>query len=161
MTDAKPPRPRRQRSLVENLGAIVLGFESVVVFLGGLVAFGLNALPAGIPSWWGIVAGSVLAVVMVLTAGVLRHRWGIALGWALQALVALSALVVPAMLLIALIFGGLWAYATIGGARVQARVAAAAAAAQGDPADPGPADIADPADAAPADSDPAPTPERE
>jgi hypothetical protein len=111
---------------VENLGAIVLGFESIVVFLGGLVVYGLNALPGGIPSWWGVVAGSVLAVLMILTAGMLRHRWAIAFGWVLQALVALGAILVPAFLLVALIFGGMWAYATIGGARIEARGASSA-----------------------------------
>ena len=120
------PEPRRRRSLVENLGAIVLGFESIVVFLGGLAIYGLNALPAGIPSWWGVVVGSVLAVAMILTAGMLRHPWAIALGWVLQLLVALGAILVPALLLIALIFGGMWAYATIGGARIEARAAGAA-----------------------------------
>ncbi|MGC5171188.1 DUF4233 domain-containing protein [Microbacterium sp. DT81.1] len=120
------PRPRRRRTLVENLGAIVLGFESVVVFLGGLVVYGLNVLPEGIPSWWGVVTGSVLAVLMVLTAGMLHHRWAIAFGWVLQLLVALGAFLVPAFLLIALVFGGMWAYATIGGARIEARSASGA-----------------------------------
>ena len=119
------PRPRRRRSLVESLGAIVLGFESVVVFLGGLVVYGLNALPDGVPSWWGVVAGSLLAVAMVLVAGMLRHRWALVAGWVLQLIVALAAFLVPAFLLIALIFGGMWAYATIGGARIEARAASA------------------------------------
>ncbi|HEX5856669.1 MAG TPA: DUF4233 domain-containing protein [Microbacterium sp.] len=120
------PQPRRRRGLVENLGAIVLGFESIVVFLGGLAIYGLNVLPAGIPSWWGVVIGSVLAVAMILTAGMLRHRWAIAFGWVLQLLVALGAILVPALLLVALSFGGMWAYATIGGARIEARAARAA-----------------------------------
>jgi len=120
------PRPRRRRGLVENLGSIVLGFESVVIFLGGLVVYGLNALPEGIPSWWGIVGGSIMAVAMILTAGMLRYPWAIAVGWVLQLLVALGAVLVPALLLVALIFGGMWAYATIGGARIEARTAAGA-----------------------------------
>lgn len=125
----KPRKPRRTRSLVENLGAIVLGFESIVVFLGGLVIFGLDALPDGVPSWWAIVAGSVLAVAMILTAGALSRPGGIAVGWALQVIVALGAIFEPALLLVALIFGGMWAYATIGGARAEQRAAAQRAAA--------------------------------
>jgi hypothetical protein len=35
------PRERRRRGAAESLGAIVLGFESLVVFLGGLVVYGL------------------------------------------------------------------------------------------------------------------------
>ena len=105
----------------------MLAFESVIVFLGGLVVYGLRALPETIAPWWGIVGGTVLAVVMILASGVLRHRWGIALGWALQVLVALAGLLVPALVLVALIFGGMWAYATIKGASLDRRNARLAA----------------------------------
>jgi hypothetical protein len=105
----------------------VLAFESIIVFLGGLAIFGLKALPESIPPWWGIVAGTVLAVVMILTARVLRHRWGIILGWVLQVIVALGGFFVPALFFIALVFGGMWAYATITGASLDARNARLAA----------------------------------
>lgn len=118
------PRPRRYRPLPEKLGQVVLVFEAIVVFLGGLSIHGLRALPDGVPSWWGIVAGSIVALAMFVTSGLLRWRWGFGVGWALQAVVALGALIVPAILLIALIFGGMWAYATIGGERIERRVAA-------------------------------------
>ena len=117
----KPRRPRRARGAAESLGSIVLGFESVVVFLGGLAIFGLKALPAGIDQWWGVVAGAAMALLMIATSGVLRHRWGIVLGWILQVIVGLGAFLVPALGLVALIFGGMWAYATIKGASLDAR----------------------------------------
>ncbi|MGV2901768.1 DUF4233 domain-containing protein, partial [Microbacterium sp. AGC62] len=47
--------------------------------------------------------------------------WALTAGWVVQAIVALSAFFVPAILLVVLIFGGMWAYATIGGARLDAR----------------------------------------
>jgi uncharacterized membrane protein len=119
--------PRRRRGAAESLGSIVLGFESVIVFLAGLVVFGLGVLPASIPSWWGIVAGAVLGVLMILTAGLLRHRWAIWVGWALQAVLGLGALLVPAILFVFVVFGGLWAYATIKGAQLDARNARGAA----------------------------------
>jgi len=119
-------RVRRHRGAAESLGSVVLGFESIVVFLGGLVVFGLRVLPDGIEPWWGIVGGVVLAVLMVITSGLLRHRWAIGLGWALQVVLALGAFLVPALLLIALIFGGMWAYATIKGASLDRRNAALA-----------------------------------
>ncbi len=115
------PRPRRRRSLTAQLAAVVLGFEAIVVFLGGLVIFGLDPLPAGIAPWWGIVAGAVLAVAMILTAGLVGRRSGIIAGWALQVLVACGAFLVPALLVVALIFGGMWAFATIQGPRIEAR----------------------------------------
>ena len=123
MTDpaAEAPRGRRARGAAESLGSIVLAFESVIVFLGGLAVYGLRALPAQIPPWWGIVGGAVLAVVMLLTARVLRYRWGIVLGWVLQGIIALAGFLVPALFLVALIFGGMWGYATIKGASLDAR----------------------------------------
>ena len=130
-----PRRARRARGAAESLGSIVLVFESVVVFLGGLAVFGLQALPAGVPSWWGVIGGVVLAVLMLLTAGLLRHRWAIVVGWALQVVLLLGALVLPALAIVAVIFGGMWAYATIKGAsldRRNARLAAEAENANGD-----------------------------
>jgi hypothetical protein len=117
----RPPRVRRARGAAESLGSIVLAFESVIVFLGGLVIFGLKALPAPVEQWWGIVAGTVLAILMVLTGGLLRHRWGIVLGWVLQVILALGGFLVPALAFVALIFGGMWGYATIKGASLDAR----------------------------------------
>jgi hypothetical protein len=128
---AKSVRRRRARGAAESLGAIVLGFESIIVFLAGLVVYGLKATPAGIEPWWGIVAGSVVALLMILLSGLLRHRWAIVVGWILQVVVALAAIFVPAILIIALIFGGMWGYATIKGAsldRRNARLAREAAA---------------------------------
>jgi hypothetical protein len=134
-TETTADRPRRRRGAAESLGSIVLVFESVVVFLGGLVVYGLKVLPASIPPWWGIVGGALLALLMLLTAGVLRYRWGIWLGWALQGALLLGALVLPALAIVALIFGGMWGYATIKGASLDtrnARLAAEAETANGD-----------------------------
>ena len=124
---AGPRRPRRTLGARESLGSVVLGFESIIVFLGGLVVYGLRVLPDGIEPWWGIVAGSVLALVMVVIAGLLRHSWAIAVGWALQVVVLLGGFLVPALVVVAIIFGGMWAYATIKGASLDARNARRAA----------------------------------
>ena len=123
-------RPRRARGAAESLGSIVLAFEAVVVFLGGLVIYGLKATPAGVEPWWGIVAGAVLAALMILVGRLLRYPWGIALGWVLQFVVALGAILLPAVGVVALIFGGMWAYATIKGASLDRRNAALAAQAE-------------------------------
>ncbi|MCJ1707501.1 DUF4233 domain-containing protein [Microbacterium sp. VKM Ac-2923] len=123
----RSPRPRRQRGAQESLGAVVLGFESIVVFLGGLVVYGLKVLPFGIPDWWGIVGGVVMAVAMVAVSGLLRHRGAIIAGWALQAILMLGGLLVPALAVVALIFGGMWAYATIKGAALDRQNARRAA----------------------------------
>ena len=123
MSDAAPaPRPARApRTLVQKLAPIVLGFEAIVVLLVGLTIFGLNSLPWGLPQWWAIVAGVIVAVAMVAVAGMITKPWAITAGWVLQVIVALSAFFVPAILLVVLVFGGMWAYATIMGARLDAR----------------------------------------
>ncbi|MCS3843866.1 DUF4233 domain-containing protein [Microbacterium sp. AK031] len=123
MSDAAPaPRPARApRTLVQKLAPIVLGFEAIVVLLVGLTIFGLNSLPWGLPQWWAIVGGVIVAVAMVAVAGMITRPWAISAGWVLQVIVALSAFFVPAVLLVVLVFGGMWAYATIMGARLDAR----------------------------------------
>lgn len=128
MTAAQPPRMRRPRGAAESLATIVLGFESLVAVLAGLAIYGLKALPASIAPWWGIVAGAVLAVLMVATTRVLRYRWGIVLGWVLQVIVALGAFLVPSLAIVALIFGAMYGYATIKGAALDKRNASLAAA---------------------------------
>lgn len=122
----EPParRARRARGAAESLGAVVLAFEAIIVFLGGLVLYGLNALPAGIASWWGVVLGGALALAMLLTIGVLRHRWGIILGWIWQVVVAAGAVLEPALAVVAVIFGAMYAYATIKGGALDRRNAA-------------------------------------
>ena len=114
-------RQRRVRGAEESLAAVVLGFESIVVFLGGLALYGLNQVPAGIAPWWGIVAGAVLALLMIATTRVLQHRWGIGLGWVWQLVLALGGFLVPALAVVALIFGAMYAYATIKGGALDRR----------------------------------------
>jgi len=112
---------RAPRTLVQKLAPMVLGFEAVVVLLVGFTLFGLKALPDGAEQWWAIVGAVAVALAMVAVAGMITKPWAIPVGWVLQVIVALSAFFVPAILLVTLVFGGMWAYATIMGARVDAR----------------------------------------
>ncbi len=123
----RTPRVRRQRGARESLASIVLGFESIIVFLGGLVLYGLKALPAGIEPWWGIVIGAVLAVALIATSGLVRYDWGIALGWFWQMLIIAGGLLEPALVVVGVIFGAMYAYATIKGGALDRRNAARAA----------------------------------
>jgi len=128
--DARParaPRVRRQRGARESLASIVLGFESIIVFLAGLVLYGLKALPGGIEPWWGIVIGVVLALLLIATSGVARYDWGIALGWFWQLLIVLGGFLEPALAVVGLVFGAMYAYATIKGGSLDRRNAARAA----------------------------------
>ncbi|WP_439902871.1 DUF4233 domain-containing protein [Microbacterium azadirachtae] len=117
-------RARAPRGLAQKLGSIVLVFEAVVVGLAGLTVFGLKALGPGIEPWWGIVGGAVVALAMIVAAGLMGSRAGIVMGWILQVIVLLSAFLVPAIGLVAIVFGGMWIYAMIVGGRADRAAAA-------------------------------------
>jgi hypothetical protein len=133
VTDILPPpgeaEPERQTrvgrpaSVRRSLGSIVLGFESVVMFLAALVAFGLKALPA-LPALGG---GALLCLALLACAALLRFRWAYALGWVLQAAIIASAFLVPAMWIVGVLFVSLWTYCMVVGARIDREKAAAAA----------------------------------
>lgn len=83
----------------------VLVFEAIVVLLAIPVAVNTGTI-SGTP---GLIAGGfVLAVLLVLGAGVLGRSWGLAYGWVLQALLVLAGLVVPLMFVVGGIFAVLW-----------------------------------------------------
>lgn len=102
---------RRRRSLIESLGAIVLIFESVVMFLGALAVFGLKALPPA----QALGGGAVLVVLLFIAAGTLRWTWGIVFASVLQVAVLLTGLLVPTMWFVGALFTLLWAYAIYNG----------------------------------------------
>ena len=129
--ETPPARPERPaRSLRQTLASIVLTFEIVVVFLGALVIWGLSREDGGafgLPSWAPLAAGGVLILLMLVTIPLLRYEWAYVLGWALQVLVLASGLLNPAMYLVGAIFGGMWAYCMVVGARIDRARAAEAA----------------------------------
>lgn len=129
VTDAPAPgrRPRRQRSLRELLGSIVLGFELLVVFLGALVLFGLHSLPAAVA----LGGGAGLIVLTVVAIGLLRNVAGVVLGWIIQLIVVAAGLLVPAFFIVGAIFTAMWAYCMITAARIDRNNRAAHAADNG------------------------------
>lgn len=132
MTDApdqgaSPRRARRRRSLRELLGSIVLGFELLVVFLGALVLFGLQALPA----WVALGGGAALIVLMIVAILLLRSTVGVVLGWIAQAVLIAAGVLVPAFFIVGAIFTAMWAYCMIAAARIDRNNQAASAADNG------------------------------
>jgi Protein of unknown function (DUF4233) len=118
---SRPARRRRDRSTQESLGSIVLGFEVIVVFLAALVAFGLRSLPPVAA----FVGGGVLILAMLVTLGLLRFRWGFAVGWLVELAIVATGFVLPAMFVVGGFFALLWAYCMIQGARIDREKAAA------------------------------------
>ncbi|KRC62815.1 hypothetical protein ASE14_03110 [Agromyces sp. Root81] len=121
---AAPPRSIRQ-----SLGAIVLGFEVIVVFLAALVIWGLaqGGVEGALPSWVALAAGGVIILALIVTIGLLRYSWAYTLGWVIQVLILASGFLNPAMFVVGALFGGMWWYCMVAGARIDRERAAAAA----------------------------------
>jgi hypothetical protein len=97
-------RARRTNRATRGVLAAILGLEAVVTLLvPRAIAFTSTGL--GTTRTVLLVA---LAVVMVLAAGLLRRRYGIALGSVLQAVFLLTGVWLIAMLVIAAIFAAIW-----------------------------------------------------
>ena len=104
--------------------ATVLAAQGVVVFLGALVARGLAHAQGDDNAQAWLWVGTGLAVLCLLAAGAMRRPWGVTLGWLIQALTFASAVVVPAMLGVGLIFAILWVGSLVLCHRVEEQVAA-------------------------------------
>lgn len=71
-----------------------------------------------------IIAGAVIALLMLLTPGLLKKRAGWIVGSLLQLAMIGYAVVVPSMAIVGLIFGGLWIAAIVVGRKGEAARAA-------------------------------------
>ena len=71
-----------------------------------------------------LIAGAVIAILFLLTPGLLKKKSGWILGSILQFLMIGYAVVVPSLAILALIFGGLWIAAIVVGRKGEAARAA-------------------------------------
>lgn len=67
-----------------------------------------------------LIAGSVIAILFLLTPGLLKKKFGWILGSLLQFAMIAYAVVVPSLAIIALIFAGLWIAAIVVGRKGEA-----------------------------------------
>jgi hypothetical protein len=107
--------PAARAKMQRRLCSVVLTFEGFVVFFGALVA---SRDSDRVSSGQALALGGTLALVCVLATGSLRSRHGVAVGWVVQVLVLATGVVVPAMFVMALLFGALWVSALRVGAMV-------------------------------------------
>jgi Protein of unknown function (DUF4233) len=114
--------------------AVALFGQAIILSFFALVARG-NAIAGdrsdgSRPLWLGLG----LALLALLAAGLMRRPYGITLGWIVQVLTWVSALLVPAMAVVALIFTALWVLMLVQGMKVDAVVAERERAASATPA---------------------------
>jgi hypothetical protein len=95
-------------AMKRRLCAIVLIFEGLVVFFGALAT---SRISDDVSSGTALGVGGGLAVACILASGLLRRSYGIAVGWAVQVLILLTGIVLPAMIAMGLLFGALWIFA--------------------------------------------------
>ena len=114
--DWRPGRRRRTRSVRALFTSTVLCLEAVLLFFLGMTLFGLNRAEPHAP--WIVVGFSALAVVAVLTCALVRRPVGIAIGWAIQAVLVLSSLWEYSMVLIGPLFTLTWWYAVTKGGQI-------------------------------------------
>jgi hypothetical protein len=101
---------------MRGMCAAMLTLEAVVLALSVPVMISVEDVDSGLAVGLGIG----LAVLCVLTAGLLRRSWAYLMGHALQVGVICLGFVVPVMFLVGAMFAALWAFAYLVGRRIEA-----------------------------------------
>ncbi|WP_146341493.1 DUF4233 domain-containing protein [Nesterenkonia sp. NBAIMH1] len=122
----RPGQTRPPRSVKTLFASSVLCLEACLMLFFGLTAWGLNQHYWY--AWWLLAGSGLIAVLLVLTCGLLRRPLGYAIGWVLQfvmisaflwtALITEEGLWTPLALIPGLGFLACWWYAVRTGARL-------------------------------------------
>ncbi len=113
-----------QGKFTYRLLAMALFGQAIILSFFALVARG-NAIADGRPAdgqrllWVGLG----LAVLALVASGLMRRPFGITVGWVVQALTWASALLVPAMAGVALVFTALWVLLLVQGGSLDRLIA--------------------------------------
>ena len=107
-----------QGKMTRRLLGVVIGTQGLVVFFGALVARALASAKGSHTSGSFLLIGSLLALACILDVALLPHPWGVTVGWVLQVATLACAFIVPAMLLVGLLFAALWLTALVQGRRM-------------------------------------------
>jgi energy-coupling factor transporter transmembrane protein EcfT len=125
-TPAPPPPipaddPERTKSPKRSMAAAVLSLEAIVLGLTTPVLISISSVTTGTA----LAVGLGLCVVCVVLAGMLRHRWAYAVGWAVQLAAILLGFVIGMMFVLGAIFAILWWGAVALGNKIERERAAA------------------------------------
>lgn len=102
------------RSAQRSMAATILALEAIVLGLTTPVMISV----ASVPVVTALVIGLGLTVACVVVAGMLRHSWSYAVGWAIQVAAVALGVVVPVMFVLGAVFLALWAGAVLLGAKI-------------------------------------------
>ncbi|WP_137121460.1 DUF4233 domain-containing protein [Segeticoccus rhizosphaerae] len=105
--------------MARRFAAMVIASQAFAVFLCAVVAYGLASVQGDDRSGTWLAVGSVVAVLCILDAGLMRRPWGVTIGWLLQVVTFLAALVVGGMIIVAVIFLALWVTALVQGRKME------------------------------------------
>ncbi|SOC52549.1 DUF4233 domain-containing protein [Ornithinimicrobium cerasi] len=106
--------------MTRRLGGATLVAQSISVFLGALVAWQLDNAMGGDGGLRNLAVLGAVSLLCLVAAGALRTRAGVGLGWACQVLTLATAVLLPAMVVVAVLFGLLWWWSLSAGARIDA-----------------------------------------
>lgn len=109
------------RSVRRSLATILLGFESIVVFLGAVVTLGLVSVatePGPVSPLVVVIGGVLLCLSMIGLIALLRFRWSYPIGWLLQAIIIATGFITPAMFFVGALFAAMWTYCMIVGSKI-------------------------------------------
>lgn len=108
-----------------RLAAVTLIGQAMTIFFGALAArqFAMTGGGSEGQASAYLIGGSALAVLCILVSGLLRRPGGVVAGWGIQLLTFATAIVLPAMLIVGLIFTGVWWLCLAQGHKVDALTA--------------------------------------
>jgi len=106
-------RARRRRSLTESLLSITLVLEFVMLFFVTLTVFGLKSLEPALPAWAALPLGGGFMLVVLVVSLLQRYRWGVGIGWVIQAAILALGFVTPIMFVVGAVFVALWIFCVV------------------------------------------------
>jgi hypothetical protein len=119
-----PDQRERERSPRRGMCAAVLSLEAVTLGLTTPVLISVADIDTGVA----LAVGLGLALLCLVTAGLLRSEWAYALGWLVQVGAVGLGVVIGLMFFLGGVFALLWATAYLLGRKIERERAAAFAA---------------------------------
>lgn len=111
--DGAPAKQVRRRGVMESLLTIVHGLEVAALLFGALAVWGVTR------DWPGPAAFGGVALLLIGTIPLLRHRWGWVASAVAQLAFAALSLIEPVMVLVALAFLAMWIFCFVRARQIQ------------------------------------------